>query len=30
MTITVEDGLNLNEMLEGIYGSARSGRNWEF
>ena len=30
MTITVEDGLNLNEMLEGIYGSARSGRIWEF
>lgn len=29
-TITVEDGLNLNEMLEGIYGSARNGRNWEF
>ena len=30
MGITVEDGLNLNEMLEGIYGSARSGQNWEF
>ncbi len=26
MTITIEDGRNLNELLEGIYASARSGQ----
>jgi hypothetical protein len=30
MTITVEDGRNLTQLLDGIYESARSGREVKF
>jgi len=30
MTITVEDGRNLTQLLEGIYQAARTGRQVQF
>lgn len=30
MAISIDDGRNLNEMLEGIYASARTGRAYQF